>query len=141
MEMLLKATVLAILTSLYLSIVNASTEPFSFVVMADVHGFTPLAFQSDGYKSKKHWKTRLSILKNIYQNYGQSKFLITIGDSVSFGGIRDVEFVKKLGGNMSTYDAVYMAGVNAHNRTREMVLEAGFERLLPVVGDHELGGM
>ncbi|GFH61265.1 hypothetical protein CTEN210_17741 [Chaetoceros tenuissimus] len=109
--------------------------------MADVHGFTPFAFQSDGYKSSKHWKPRLSILKNIYQNYGQSKFLITIGDSVSFGRIRnDLEFVKKLGGNMSTYDAVYMAGVNAHNRTREMVLEAGFEHLLPVVGDHELGG-
>lgn len=139
--MLLKATILAILTSFHLSVANASTEPFSFVVMADVHFFTPLAFQSDEYKSTKHWKTGLSILKNIYENYGQSNFLITIGDSVSFGGIKnDTEFVKKLGGNMSTYDAVYMGGVNVHNRTREMVLEAGFKHLLPVVGDHELGG-
>ena len=81
-------------------------------------------------------------MKNIHENYGQSKFLITVGDSVSFGGIQnDATFVEKIGGNISTYDAVYMGGVNAHNRTREMVLEAGFEHLLPVVGDHELGGM
>jgi len=119
--------------------ISADEEPFSFVVMSDIHGFTPLSFKPFD-NSTKIWIESERILKNIKNNYGGGEFVVMPGDSTSYGGMSEAKIASKLGGNLPHYDAIYQAGVNCHSSTKELFNSAGFDALLPTVGDHELGG-
>jgi hypothetical protein len=119
--------------------VSADEEPFLFVVMSDIHGFTPLSFKPFD-NSTKIWREGERILKNIKNNYGVGEFVVMPGDSASYGGMSNAKIASKLGGNLPHYDAIYQAGVNCHSGTKALFNSAGFDALLPTVGDHELGG-
>ena len=62
--------------------ISADEEPFSFVVMSDIHGFTPLSFKPFD-NSTKIWIESERILKNIKNNYGGGEFVVMPGDSTS----------------------------------------------------------
>lgn len=43
-------------------------------------------------------------------------------------------------GHLSPNDTAYKAGLQCHKRKTELFIEAGYEVILPTVGNHELGG-
>ena len=74
--------------------VSADEEPFSFVVMADIHGFTWLSFKPfDTYPT--HWIEHERILKNIKDISG-GEFVVMPGDSTSYGPMSNAKIASKL---------------------------------------------
>lgn len=113
-------------------------EEWSFLVLADVHSFTPLSF--DPYnKNMETWKTTSPILQSIQMKHNFD-FVMLVGDLVSYGGMFNSEIVERLGGNLTESDAVYKAGINCYKSMKELFSEAGYHTILPCVGDHERGG-
>ena len=127
------------LISALLAVASANEDSFSFVVMADIHAFTSLSF-SPFDNSSSTWVHGKRILKNIKENYGRGEFVVMPGDGASYGGMSNEKIAAKLGGDFSSYDAVYQSGVKCHTSTKALFHAAGFDTLLPTVGDHELGG-
>ena len=119
--------------------VSANEESFSFVVMADIHSLTPFSFDPFNTSSPT-WIVGESILKNIKDNFGGGEFVVMVGDGASYGGMTNAEISAKLGGQLPYSNAVYQMGVNCHSSTKALFQAAGFDTLLPTVGDHELGG-
>ena len=118
---------------------NDESSPFSFVVLSDIHSFTELSFKPFD-DTLSVWIQGKNILKNIKDNYGGGKFVVMPGDGASYGDKPTANFVRRLGGNLSDNEAVYKGGVNCHSSTKALFSSAGFDVLLPAVGDHELGG-
>ena len=112
---------------------------FSFVILSDIHAFTELSFKPFD-DTLSVWTQGKKILKNIKDNYGGGEFIVMPGDGASYGGTPNAKIVSRLGGNLNYHDAVYQAGVNCHSSTKALFNSAGFDVLLPAVGDHELGG-
>ena len=115
-------------------------EPWSFTVVADPHNFMPFSYgPSDA--SDKRFATLKEILSNIKQNYNGGEVVLMPGDGVSYGGQENTDIAENLGGDLPKAEAVYQASRNCHQRTRDLFRSAGFDHVLPTVGDHEIGGM
>jgi len=114
------------------------TQTWSFTVLADVHSLTPFAFNPFN-ESMSTWTEGEPILRNIKDNYG-GEIAILPGDIVSYGGMSTARIVEEIGGTMSDSESVYTAGVNCYRTTRHLFQKVGYDHLLAVVGDHELGG-
>jgi hypothetical protein len=61
------------------------------------------------------------------------------GDSNYYGGISYDKFVEQLA-EIFLQRMLYITDLQSHKRTTELFREAGYEVILPTVGDHELGG-
>jgi len=129
-----------LLFTLLSTAVSANEESFSFVVMADIHDFAPFSFNPFNNTSLPTWIVGESILKNIKDNFGGGEFVVMVGDGASYGSMTNAEISTKLGGQLPYSDAVYQMSVNCHSSTKALFQAAGFNTLLPTVGDHELGG-
>jgi len=99
---------------------------------------TPFSF-SPFNEAISTWTEVEPILSNIRNEYGGEIALLP-GDVVSYGSMTNARIAENLGGTMSTYDSVYTAAVNCYRTTRELFRRAGYENVVAVVGDHELGG-
>ena len=114
-------------------------ESFSFLVLSDIHVFTPLSFDLNEDTTVAFIQSAAQTMKNINETYG-GEFIVMPGDSASYGKNSNADIVEKLGGELSPSDAVYQAGTNCYTRTKQFFQAAGYDTILPCVGDHELGG-
>jgi len=63
------------------------------------------------------------------------------GDSNSYGPLSNQQIVDKLGiSGITTEESIYEAGCNCNKSVRKLFSTAGYDTLLPTVGDHEIGG-
>ena len=90
-------------------------------------------------KNTEHWTEQLRVLNHINENWG-GDLVVLPGDVASYGGVRLEDLMDDLGGDLSPEDAVYQAGRNCFNGTREIFKHAGYDTLIATVGDHEIGG-
>ena len=114
-------------------------ESWSFLVMTDIHAFTPFSFNPDN-ETEPVWIESKKILKGIKQEYGGELVMMT-GDSASYGGMSNQKIVDKLGiSGIATEESIYKAGLNCYKTVRKLFRTAGYDTLLATVGDHEIGG-
>jgi len=119
--------------------VGEDADEFTFLVLPDMHDFTPLAFDPNSEEAISITNIAGKIFKNVKEKYG-GEFIMMPGDTASFGGMLNEEIVEQLGGDLSATDAVYQACLNCYTRTKELFRTAGYDTILPSTGDHELGG-
>ena len=121
------------------SVGGEDADEFTFLVLPDMHDFTPLAFDPNNENAIYITEIAAKIFKNVKEKYG-GEFIMMPGDTASFGGMLNKEIVEQLGGDLSATDAVYQACLNCYTRTKELFRTAGYDTILPSTGDHELGG-
>ena len=115
-------------------------ESWSFLVMADIHTFTPFSFNPDTTKLGTVWKESIKILKSVKKEYG-GELVMMPGDSNSYGPLTNQQIVERLGiSGYTTEQSIYEAGLNCYKAVRQLFRKAGYGTLLATVGDHELGG-
>jgi len=120
----------------------ADETDLTFLVMSDLHDFTPFAYKKtlDGTKKMDLWEASKAALSEIKATYGGELVLIP-GDSASFGKISNEQIEKKLGKTGYTMNkVVYEATSNVYKAVKAMYNEVGYNTVLAAVGDHEIGG-
>ena len=109
-------------------------DEFTFLVLPDLHDFTPLAFYPNSEEAISITNIAGKIFKKVKGKYG-GEFIMMPGDTASFGGMLNEEIVEQLGGDLSPNDAVYQACLNCYTRTKELSRTARYDTILPSTGD------
>eukprot|EP00554_Chaetoceros_debilis_P001937 CAMPEP_0194096130 /NCGR_PEP_ID=MMETSP0149-20130528/57183_1 /TAXON_ID=122233 /ORGANISM="Chaetoceros debilis, Strain MM31A-1" /LENGTH=1139 /DNA_ID=CAMNT_0038782097 /DNA_START=91 /DNA_END=3507 /DNA_ORIENTATION=+ len=121
----------------------STTSPDSswrFLVIADIHGMTAFSYGNLTHNQETNaWNEQLRVLSQINNDYG-GELVVLPGDVSSYGGVELEDLIEDLGGNLSPEEAVYQAGRNCFNGTREIFQHAGYDTVIASVGDHEIGG-
>ena len=86
---------------------------------------------------KTEWSEKLAVLRSINASHGGDMVLLP-GDVNSYGNLETKDFANKLGLPEDT--AVYEGAFNCYSNVRKLFKEAGYNKVLATVGDHELGG-
>uniref|UniRef100_A0A7S3PU33 Laminin G domain-containing protein n=1 Tax=Chaetoceros debilis TaxID=122233 RepID=A0A7S3PU33_9STRA len=118
-----------------LRIISASSEEWDFILMSDWHGAEYFA-RFPG-KDTFFYQMKLQELKYVNETYG-GDFVLMPGDT-NDGNWFTEKFVEKFSDADNPQDAVLEAGKNCYVTMRDMFYEAGYERILVAIGDHELG--
>ena len=117
-----------------------SEDSWRFIAIADLHTMTWFSWADPSQsRGNKAYNEQLNVLTHIHETYG-GELVFMPGDAVSYGNLSLDKIVRLLGGDLSQGEAVYRAGVNCYNITRELFKDSGYDTLLATVGDHELGG-
>jgi hypothetical protein len=127
-----------------LPVVNGAVNEtdMTFLVMSDLHDFTPFAYKKtlEDIKQMNLWEASKAALSAIKATYGGELVLIP-GDSASFGKISNEVIKKELGKpGYSMNEVVYEATSNVYKAVKAMYNEVGYDTVLAAVGDHEIGG-
>ena len=126
---------------LLLFCVLSSASAWSFVAFADFHGTNSFSFNrfdnGDTDEEKTEWNKKLAVLRSINATYGGDMVLLP-GDVNSYGNLETKVFADELGLPEDT--AVYVGAFNCYSNVRKLFKEAGYDKVLATVGDHELGG-
>lgn len=115
-------------------------QDLSFLVMSDVHMFTPFSFARN-QKWHQVWDDAKEVLSYIKEQYG-GELIMLPGDSVSYGGMPNDDIRGKMNApmDMSINEVVYTAAYNCYTTVRQLFSAVGYDTILAAVGDHELGG-
>ena len=117
-----------------------SEDSWRFIAIADLHTMTWFSWADPAQnRGNKAYNEQVNVLTHIHEKYG-GELVFMPGDAVSYGNLSLDKIIKLLGGDLSQGEAVYRAGVNCYNTTRELFKDSGYDTLLATVGDHELGG-
>jgi len=112
------------------------TSQWQFLALADFHGAETFATKPD-FESNS-WKKWLGTLKYIHDKYGGDLVLLP-GDTQN-GKWTEDNFIEKINSELSPQEAVLLAGRNCYGTMKKLFAQAGYEKILVAVGDHELGG-
>lgn len=121
------------LINLFLS--AGAEDSWSFLVMADWHGAEFFA-NAPGPNSQLY-KDIVTTISNIHETYG-GDLIILPGDTQS-GNWNTNEWRNKFYPNLSIQEAVYKAGMNCWTTMKSLFADAGYDKILVAVGDHEIG--
>jgi len=110
-------------------------EEWSFGVLADWHGAESFAHNPD--TESKTYIHNLEVLSHINFTYGGDLFLLP-GD-METGNWNTQEWIDKHYPGHTPQEAVLYAGSNCYTTARTLFAEAGYDKILVAVGDHELG--
>lgn len=116
------------------------TKDFRFVVMSDIHSMASYSWaNTTENRDLDSYKDKLRVLTHINDNYG-GEFVALPGDIASYGPLSLDTIVRRIGGDLPVEEAVYKAGRNCFNTTRQLFRDAGYSTLLATIGDHDIGG-
>ena len=110
-------------------------EEWSFGFLTDWHGTESFA-HSPGTE-RKTYIHHLEVLSHINSTYGGDLFL-SPGD-METGNWNTQEWIDKHYPGHTPQEAVLYAGSNCYTTARTLFAEAGYDKILVAVGDHELG--
>lgn len=130
----------AIATSLLLTAIPCASEvtpPWTFQVMADWHGAEWYATHPVPGDDEVLYNLQKDGLLNIREEFG-GDLIVMPGDTNS-GNWNIQSWVDNNFPGHSIQDAVYKAGINCYSTVRNLFTEAGYEKILISIGDHELG--
>ena len=147
--LILSASLLLYLTTLLSDTVdaeegNGSRSEWSFIVLADWHGAESFAPNpvNDTFSNNTYYNETLEVLKHIKTTYG-GELVIFPGDT-NHGKWYQDRFQEQLelylGLTDLEYDeAIAIGGKNCYNTTKRLFSEAGYDKMIMALGDHELG--
>jgi hypothetical protein len=131
--------------------VCAVEDLWSFIVIADWHGaesfaLNPVNDETSTTNINKNgenaYADTLGVLKHINKNYG-GELVVMPGDTNNGKWHEDKvrnRLEKKLEvTEMTTNEAIAIAGENCYSTSKRLFSEAGYDKILLTVGDHELG--
>ena len=84
------------------------------------------------------FREKLGMFQYIHDTYG-GELVVAPGDSNSGRWYRQ-SFIESFNSSMSPEEAILAAGKNCYGTMKQLFDEAGYDKLLMAVGDHELGG-
>jgi hypothetical protein len=123
---------------------GTSEDPWSFLVLADWHGgesFAPNPV-NDTYSNNIYYDQQLETLKRIKTNYG-GELVVLPGDTNNGKWDKDHfhEQLEEFLGlkDLSRNEAIIMGGENSYSTTKRLFSEAGYDKILVALGDHEIG--
>jgi hypothetical protein len=79
----------------------------------------------------------VSTISNIHEKYG-GDLIILPGDTQS-GNWNTNEWINKHYPGLSVQEAVYKAGTNCWTTMKSLFSDAGYDKILVAIGDHEIG--
>lgn len=128
---------ISILCSIVCVSVSAYDE-WKFVVLADWHGAEQYALRPG--EEAPAWDLGIETFSYINQTYG-GELILAPGDS-NAGKWNTPDFIQKFNASLmdNPQEVVLQAGINCYTTTKKLFSEAGYDRFLMAVGDHELGG-
>lgn len=103
--------------------------------MSDWHGAERFAVHPG--PSSKAYQDKLYALTEIRKKCG-AEVVIMPGDT-NDGKWYDATYISKYFPGLSPQQAVYQAGTNCYSTIKNLFSEAGFEKVLIGIGDHEIG--
>jgi len=115
---------------------SADDGEWSFIVLADWHNAE--GFAVDPGNKTTTFRRKYDQIQYIKQTYG-GDLVVLPGDSNN-GKWDTKAFAKKFKPNLTVQQRVLQAGKNCYGTMRKVFREAGYEKILMAVGDHELGG-
>jgi len=120
-----------------------AVDPWNFTVLADWHGAESFTMNAE-HKDDKNEKfvTQRGIFTSI--NTRHTPELIILPGDTNGGRWYKEEFRKKFMNNldledMSPNEIIYQAGKNCYEAIQRLLKQAGFDKVLTTVGDHEYG--
>ena len=128
------APVSVLLLAFYFASVQASTPPWSFIVIADWHGVEPFARDDTPEEFYLQRKWQLQRIKSEFEG----DFVALVGDMVGGEWYRQ-QWIDKFMPGKSPQQAVYDASVNCFTAIKKVFHEVGYEKILYALGDHEIG--
>uniref|UniRef100_A0A7S3QJ37 Laminin G domain-containing protein n=1 Tax=Chaetoceros debilis TaxID=122233 RepID=A0A7S3QJ37_9STRA len=110
-------------------------QDWGFLVMTDWHRGEVFATTPD--RDSEDYKVRLDTLSHIKRTYGGE--LVVMPGDVATGKWHRPDYINKYFPGMTNAEAVLKAGNNCFGTIRSLFTDAGYEKVLVAVGDHELG--
>ncbi len=122
-----------------------AVDTWSFIVLADWHGAESFAKSpvNDTYSNNTFYNETLDVLRHINTNYG-GELVIFPGDTNDgkwyTSALRD-ELSEGLGysSDLSIKQGIDIAGTNCYSTVKRLFSEAGYDKILVAIGDHEIG--
>lgn len=130
---------------LYECIITVAAEDvWSFIVLADWHGAESFASNpvNDTFSNNTSYNDMLVVLSHINQTYGGD--LVILPGDTNTGKWHQKKFHDALEyyldlTSLSNNEAITAGGINCYSTIKRIFSEAGYDKLLVGVGDHELG--
>lgn len=125
----------SILIFLIIIIISVSSEEWDFILMSDWHGAEYFA-RFPG-RNTSFYQMKLPGLKYVHDTYG-GDFVLMPGDT-NDGTWFTEKFGERFPDANNPQDTVLEAGKNCYGTMKAMFSDAGYDRILVAIGDHELG--
>lgn len=131
-----------------LSVVASATDnvddDWSFIVLADWHGGETFSHSpvNDTLSNNTAYYEQIEVLQHINRTYGGE--LVLLPGDLNDGKWYTKSFREKLQSeqnltSLSIDEAVSIGGQNCYSTVKRLFSEAGYEKIIVSVGDHELG--
>lgn len=125
------------LTTDDMNLTKSQNGQFTFLVMADLHSFTKVILPDVDLDVWKN--TTTSILENIKNSFAPDGEIVLVpGDYASFGRLSN-KYIAEVMGTSNENEAVYEASLATAKTMMQAFDMTGFTKVLPCLGDHELG--
>ena len=128
-------SLVAFATLLLTNFFQCTIHAWPIIVISDFHGAETFSFNTD--TDQPSYQNSLKTLLHIRKFYGGEVMMLP-GDTQS-GYWHEAKYIKKHFPNLSIAQAVYRASINCYTTLRSLFTEAGYDKILMAVGDHELG--
>ena len=123
----------------------AQFDPWSYIVLADWHGSESFVRLKDStVESDKSYTASRTVFKGIKDKYGGDLILFPGDtqtghwDTQKFRG-KMLKWNPGLSKSTTINEIISLAANNCHRTTKKLFVEAGFDKTLFAVGDHEYG--
>lgn len=117
--------------------VAAETDLFSIIVFADFHGAETFSYIADPEKDDPVYQSHETTLSYIHETYGGEVVLLP-GDS-NTGRWYQKSYINRFYPGLSAQDVIYKASKHCYTSLRKLFNQAGYEKILMAIGDHEIG--
>ncbi len=112
-------------------------DPWSMIVIADFHGAETFSYIADPEKDDKVYQSHETTLSYIHETYGGEVVLLP-GDTLT-GRWYQKSYINSHYPGLSAQDAIYKASMYCYTSLRKLFNQAGYDKILMAIGDHEIG--
>jgi len=115
---------------------SETNEDWSFNVLADWSYSEE--FATDPGIDSAHWDAKYDLIRHMYETY-KGDLIVIPGDTT--GGKWDTkEFAEIYKPELTVKERILEAARNCHGTMKDVFTQAGYDKILMAIGDHEYGG-
>jgi len=115
---------------------SETNEDWSFNVLADWSYSEEFAI--DPGKDSAYWSEKYDLIRHMYETY-KGDLIVIPGDTT--GGKWDTkEFAEIYKPELTVKERILEAARNCHGTMKDVFAQAGYDKILMAIGDHEYGG-